>query len=261
MSDNASPSPAGVTNAQSAFAPPSGESTTPTPQGTPVATPPPPAPTPAAPSLEELTKTITSAVTSALPQPAAPAPPPLSQEELDRALKVFKPSMKHIEAIQGGGEGAVQALAEIAQGIYQQANTMAAYQLAMMQEQLEARLNPLQSHYQQQQARELQNEFMTAYPTLKGYEPLLMSIRDQLVREGTKFKDKTAAFAEVAKRADAVIKSLPGAGSAASNGTPANQQPATAHQMSTLTGGGQSGTGTSGKNDGAAKPLRLSVFD
>lgn len=224
---------------------------------TPAPVTPSPAPTPTpSPGLtrddiQELVNSVTQA--SAPRQQEAP----LTQAEIDQALRVFRPTAKQVSSILAGGEEAVIALNEIVNGTATHATTVAQLQLQSAMQQLESRLNPLQSYVQERQAEQLKQEFLESNPDLKGYEPLLMSVRDQMVREGLKFRDKKTAFAEVAKRAKDVINKLPGVGSPA----PAQgQQTSAPHQMSTLTGGGQGSTGTTSQAP-THKSKGLSVFD
>lgn len=265
MSDN---SPTGTQGAAAAVfepaaAPTNVPASTPNPtpsQVTPAASPTPaatPTATPAAPagvSREDIQAIVQSVASAVAPKPQ---PTQLSQAEIDQALRVYRPSAKLVESILAGGEGAVQALHEIVNGTATHAMTVANIQLQDAIQRLEARLNPIQSHIREQQESALKSEFIAAHPNLKGFDPVLKTVYEGMVREGLTFPNKKEAFAEVAKRADAIIKSLPGIGQSAA---PAGQATGQTHSMSTLTGGGQGGSGTTGQST-AEKPLGLRVFD
>lgn len=193
---------------------------------------------------EDIAAAVASAVQTTQRQ-NQPVAPQMTQEEIDRALRVFRPTAKQVEALREGGENALGALNEIVAGVYQQATTMSAYQMQLQMEKIQGILNPVHTYVQQQQMAALKNEFFTEHPDLKGLDPLLASIKDQIVQEGKTFSDKKLAFAEVATRARALMKSLPGmtpagaAASVAATGTPPSN-------MSTQIGGGQGGAAGGG---------------
>jgi len=172
----------------------------------------------------------------------------MTQEEIDTALRVYRPNMRTLDRIRAGGEEGLAALSEVIQGVYNQAVTMAQYQTQMQIEPVTSALTPLQAFHQEQQVRQLRDEFMKANPDLKGYEPLLDGIRQQLVTEGARFPSKEAAFKEVAARAKQIIKTLPGVGQAGQQ-QQTQQTQGQPHNMSTLTGGGQ---GSTNQANGAA---------
>jgi hypothetical protein len=168
-----------------------------------------------------------------MPQQSAPA---LTQAEINERLRVFTPTSKHVAALTAGGEEAVQALNEIAQGIYQQAFTAATYMVQHHLGQIGQQLTPLQQHYQNAQMEEMKKEFLEKHQDLKGAEPLLMTVVGQLKAEGKSFEDRNAAYSAVAERARTILKSLPGmvpAKPAPAAGTPPPSS------MSTPLGGGQ----------------------
>jgi len=194
-------------------------------------------------SPDDIARIVESTVRAVQPSSSAPQQQ-LTQEQIDAALKVFRPTSKMVEALRAGGEEAVLAMQEMAQGIYEQANTMAQYQMQLLMERMSGDLGPIQAYVAEQRQNALRAEFLTKYPHLKDYEPLCAAVRDQLVRERATFPNKEAAYAEVAKRTEALLKTLPNAG-AAGAGKPAG---APGHNMSTLTGGGQGGAGGTGRS-------------
>lgn len=172
----------------------------------------------------------------------------MSQDELDKALRVFKPSAALIKKLRSENEEeAVQALNEIVQGTHTQATTLASYMFQMEMEKLQGQLNPLAQFVAEQRQSQLESEFQSKYPDLKDYRPLLLAVRDQLQREGRRFPNKEAAFEEIAKQARSMIATLPKAGAeGGGSGAPAASGTPPSHNMSSLTGGGQGGAGSNG---------------
>jgi hypothetical protein len=158
-------------------------------------------------------------------------------------------------------EEALGAVNELVQGIHTQATTLAAYMLDMKLGEVSNQLGPLRQFMLEQQQEALKSEFFTAYPKYKGLEPILTSVRDSMVNEGLKFKDKKSAFAEVAKRADAILAVLPsGAAPVSGSGAPAASGTTPPTRMSTLTGGGQGGAST-GTPAAGNKPAWASLYE
>lgn len=185
---------------------------------------------------EDIAEIVTQAVKAVQPQQQ------MTQEQIDAALRVYRPTTKTVEKIQQGGEAALEALNEIVQGIYNQATTMAEYRLKMQTEPIMQQIAPLQEQIRQHQLNSLKEEFFARNKDLVGFDPILNAIQQQLTAEGARFATKDEAFKAVGDRARAIIKTLPGVGQANNGQSQQTQQNVQPHSMSTLTGGGQGGT-------------------
>lgn len=238
--------------------PPTGAPAGGTPQGAPPAAAPTGSP---ALSREDIAAVVGETVRNVMPQ--GQNEPPLTQEQIDQALRVFRPSSALLKKLRSENEEeAIGALNEMVQGIHNQATTLAQYLMEQRFGTLAAQLNPLQAYVAEQQQERLKDEFFKEHPNLKGFDPILTVVRDGMVREGLKFKDKKSAFAECARRAQELLKTLPGAGGAAAGatgGTPEGTSNTPSSQMSTLTGGGQGGAGAGGGQQ-APKPAWQSLY-
>jgi hypothetical protein len=149
---------------------------------------------------------------------------------------------------------AAQNFQNLIQKAVTQAVTMASLAHNAALEQVNQRFSPALQYVQSAQEKQLQAEFMEANTDLKGYEPLLMAIADQLKKEpGFKTMGKEQAFKTVAERARLVISKMPGAQQQQGGGTQGNgqngqrqQQTRQPGRMNTLSSGGQAGAGGGG---------------
>lgn len=182
--------------------------------------------------LQALVSATAKEVHAAATPPAQP--PTMTQEEFEKRFNVVKVQPDVIETLLDNEKdipSKVAALQELLHGTARMATTIAAYQMAAMRQELEQRMTPALTLVEQQREEALANKFFESYPDLKEYRPLLVMVRDQLVKEGRSFATVEEAFKEVATRANAVLKSIPGAQQATSQrptGGPAR-----------LSGGGQ----------------------
>jgi hypothetical protein len=104
---------------------------------------------------------------------------PLSQEEVERRLKVFKPtpelSKKFREALQQEhGTGALQnVLGEMLQGIFAHTNTVAQLigQKTMMD--VDQRYQGIAEHITEQKKQSAKKQFFNKYPSLKSFEQIM----------------------------------------------------------------------------------------
>lgn len=156
-----------------------------------------------------------------------------------------------------------KAFEAITQAIVKQAVTMNAYQLEQVRQTMMGEFAPVIKFSAEAQAEQLKTEFFGVYPDLKGFDPLLIQVKDQLVSEGADFKgDKKAAFKAVAERTRAVIKSLPGL-NGQQQGAGDSQHKETrqnAARMSTVSAGGQGGAGSGGGSAAGSNNTAKTIF-
>lgn len=190
------------------------------------------------------------------------APAAMSPEELEKAMNVFKVQKDNICALFGldpeaVDDGRVQAFNGFVQNIVKQAVTMSGFHVQAVQQQLLQQIAPALAIARAQQEEALKEEFFAENADLKDYEPLLREIKDRLESQGFK-GTKEDAFKTIATQARTILKSLPGMGG--QNGTPpggktqAQTQPTTRRKMSTVSAGGQAGSGAGGPPSGKSGP-------
>ena len=229
--------------------------------GTPAATPGTPAPAGSQPInlTKELLADLGKSIAESVRGPAAA--PQMSQEEFDKAFNIYRPNADLWKALRGDDEAAaVDALTQMLHGSARQATTIASHLLAHEMKQLQTLIQPAIAMAQERQMEQLKNEFFELHADLKGYEPLLVLIRDQFVAKGIQFNTKEEAFKAVAEEAQKHIEKIPGLKHGANNGQGAaggdaggqqnGGQPA-GGRMPVLSGGkGQSGAGDGGQASG-----------
>ena len=195
----------------------------------------------------------------------APAEPTkqYSQEDFDKAFQVFNPSSDLVNQLIGGGDGAIQAMTKLRDGLVRQAVTMASYIVQDQMEKYEAKFKPqfepIQKYVTEKQVKELYDDFYTANKDLKPYDSIVQAAVQQLKGEGANFKTKAEGFKAAADRARTILKSLPGI-SLDGEGAAGGQSP-NPTRMPTLSKGGQGGLGkSSGGGQGAKNDPSHSIF-
>lgn len=192
--------------------------------------------------------------------------PQMTQEEFDKMFNVFKlpadflTQLRHEDPVVATG-----ALTTMIQGIVRQAATLSAFHTTQELQKLQGQLSPALEFVQTQQMDRLKNEFFEAYPNLKGLEPLLLQIRDSLIKEGKNFKSKEDAFKAVAERAQEILSKIPGyTGGNTTNNAGGQQQQASGQQqtrrMPSLSGQGQGGGAGGGKGSAGPKSTAERIF-
>lgn len=185
-------------------------------------------------------------------------PKQLTQEEFNKMFNVYSPSEEELMILFGDDKkAAVQMLGHMLASTSKQATTIASHLIAHELQSLRQQFQPALSMAEERQMEKMKTEFFEQNADLKGYEPLLVLIRDQFVAKGVSFPTKEAAFKAVADEARKQIEAIPGLkGGAATAGQAAGQQQAaqTGSRMPVLSGGkGQSGAGDTGASSGAGK--------
>lgn len=184
-----------------------------------------------------------------------------TQEDFDRAFRVFKADRKHLEALRRAisddsyADEGVATLQEIAQGIYTQAATMAAYLAQRLkEEELGPRLAAVEQWMHENRVNKLREQFYSQYEDLKPYEAIVDSVADKLIATGFSGSVEEG-FKLVADKARSLIKTL-----LSGSGKGGERSNAPTSKMSTLLGGGQGGAATSDLGKGKMPP-GLEVFE
>lgn len=158
-------------------------------------------------SKEEIATIVQEAARAVQPKPQ---PQQMTQEDFNRAMNVFIPNEELVTNILKGGQEAVQALAQIVQGVVRQATTMSAYQAQLLEDKLTGRLSPLEVHYQQAYEAQLMDKFLGENTDLKGFENVIKHVVTSVKQSGKKFANEKEAFKHVADETRAFLKTLPG---------------------------------------------------
>jgi len=200
-------------------------------------------------SEEQMVRILKAAGVGQPPQQQQQQDPPrqMTQEEFDQRFNVFKPTNEMIEAIRAGGENALAAMAQMAQGINRQATTLMGYQLQLelqkLKQELGGQIAPVSQFMQEQQRQALKKEFLDTHPELADYEILGEKIVAEFQAQGKKFSTKEEAFKAVAEGIKQTLTKIGvtpkprSQNGAAANGS--GQQTKSTSRMSTLSGGGQ----------------------
>ncbi len=209
--------------------------------------------------LSEIVRTATTGVAQQVQQGAQPQQQ-YTQDDFNRIFNVVQVTPETLAKFGlPATPEAAKAFSELKDAIVRQAVTMSHYLVQQAQEgmtkQFGQEYGVAKQFASEYYENKLKDEFFETHPDLKGYDPLLIQVKDQLLREGQDFKgDKQAAFKAVAERTRAVIKSLPGLnGQQSQQTTTGNQSKPTSGKtrMSTVTTGGQGGAGATSSGSGA----------
>lgn len=200
----------------------------------------------AAPQKLEISEESLAKMAQVLQSQARAAEPPkeLDPAEFEQKFNVFRPTAKHWQALRGDDENAaVAALTEMLQGASKQAVTLALFGANQQISQLQEQFKPALSFAEQKSMENLKNEFFETYQDLKGLEPLLLTIRDSLIKEGAQFKTKDEAFKAVADKAYTLMETVPGFKRGVETGGKAQSKQSTSRMPALSGAGGQGGTG------------------
>lgn len=178
-----------------------------------------------------------------LRQPQQQAPQ-MTEQEFNRLFNVYQPTPELWQALRGDDPAtAVQALSTMLQGAVKQAATLAAFHTQQELQRVQEMVQPALSMARERQNEQMKTEFFGQYPDLKGYEPLLLQVRDALLSQGLGNLSKEKAFETVAQRTREILQKIPGlqqGGQAGQTQQAGGRQASTAkRQMPTLSGKGQ----------------------
>lgn len=171
-------------------------------------------PTPQQPAVtpEAIAEAVRAGMQQSQPQPQ------MTQEEINKQLKVWNPDTDFAtnvaQAFTPNDEGQVnpENIAKVFQLMHQnqmtQAQTYAQALVQQMQQQVQQQVQPLQTHYQEQQKKQMQSEFTKNYPALKPYESLMQSAAATLQASGANFRTKEEMFPALASSMEQMIKTM-----------------------------------------------------
>lgn len=183
-----------------------------------------------------------------------------TQEDFDKAFQVFNPSTELVNQIVAGGDGAVQAMTKLRDGLVRQAVTMASYIVQDQIEKYEAKFRPqfepVAKYVTEKQVKELYDDFYDANKDLKPYDSVVQAAVQQLKAEGASFKTKEEGFKSAADRTRAILKTIPGISLDSTSGS----QSPNSSRMPTLSKGGQGGLGKGPSGGSGAKDPSHAVF-
>lgn len=158
---------------------------------------------------------IAQAVVRANQMSQQPQQRQMTQEEINEAMKVHRFDEDFAKALVGeltGGEPDIKAITGLLNQMHerqmQQAQTYAQALALQMQEQLTGQFNPALTYVQEQKQRQQQEKFLGDYPALKEYRELLPQVAQKLQTAGIQFKSEADAHKQLAKAAEATIKTF-----------------------------------------------------
>lgn len=144
--------------------------------------------------------------------------PQLSQEEINERMRVWNPnddfSQQFAQALMPNEEGAVnvsnltKVLGQMHQSQMAQAQTYAQMMVEQAKQQIQEMVNPLQTAYQQQQQKAMQDEFVNKYPVLKNHAGLIQAAATQLKSTGAVFTSKEQLYPALASTMEQMIKAI-----------------------------------------------------
>jgi hypothetical protein len=190
----------------------------------------------------------------------------ISPEEAKKLLNVWEPSDEWLQRYDNL-ETRTGALAELRDGLIRQADTIAQFRMREMMEGMERTYAPVVNYMQQQEARAGEWRFKQKFPDLAhdGLRPLLFSVSQNILAQGTPFRSEEELFAAIANGVEAVIKvSNPEFKLGNGSGSP---MPAQRKQGRPVPGaipvtspGSSGGSGVRG-GQGVTRPRGLAIFD
>lgn len=168
-----------------------------------------------------------------------------TQEELDAAFNVWKPTQELVERIRAGGEDGLKAMLEMREGLSKQFGTLLQYSIEVAKKEMLGQVGPALTYAQEQAAAKDREAFFAENEDLKPYEALTQTVFNALKAEGYKAKTQEEAFKTLADRTRALLPTNGnGAGAGQPSGarttTPTQKRPASLSSGSQAGGGGHS---------------------
>lgn len=142
--------------------------------------------------------------------PPAPAAPQFTQEDYDKALKVFKVTPEFATKLLGEGYSTEQeeALVQLVSGMTEHMTTMMSYALQAQNNAVTEKITPLLQKHEQAQLEQFSTHLSTKYPALAPYKALVNQTIMQLRASGYTPKSPAEADQTVATHVEAYIKSV-----------------------------------------------------
>jgi hypothetical protein len=191
----------------------------------------------------------------------------MTVQEAKKLLNVWEPTPEW-EARYDNIETRAQAIAEQRDGLIRQADTIMRYRMNEMQQAMEQRYAPMLEYMQRQEAQAGEYRFAQHYPQLnhEGMRPLLFSVAQSLLANGTRFRNEKELFDTIARGVESVIKvsnpqfSLGNGGPAGAGQPPTGKVTGHAPGRIPVTTPGGGGSGVP-KATGPPKPRGMAIFD
>lgn len=130
-----------------------------------------------------------------------------TQEEIDRELKVFKPtpelSKKFRDALaQDHGTGALQnVLGEMLQGIFGHTNTVTTLAMKKLMMDVDGEFGGVRDHISNERKAAAKKQFFDSYPDLKPFEDIMPAVASTVNLEGKSTKEANEILAAAAEKA------------------------------------------------------------
>ena len=196
------------------------------------------------------------------PAATAAAEPQMSAEDFEKAFNVFKFTPDMLAQLRHEDSAvALKAFHALRDGLIRQAMTMAEYRMKQYVDNLRTNdIGPLQTYVSEAQATSFRNDFFQEYPDLEKYETIVDAVATKLGASGFTAPTRKEVMARFADETKVIVAQLTATGGNGANGNGGKTTAAKGRQMSTLTGGGQSGGGqrTAPEPKG---PKGIEVFD
>jgi hypothetical protein len=136
--------------------------------------------------------------------------PQFTQEDYDKALKVFKVTPEFATKLLGEGYSTEQeeALGQLVNGMTEHLTTMMSYALQAQNNAVTEKITPLLQKHEQAQLEQFSTHLSTKYPALAPYKQLVNQTILQLRNSGYVPKSPAEADQTVATHVEAYIKSV-----------------------------------------------------
>tara|TARA_R110000868_G_scaffold81743_1_gene231170 strand:- start:26872 stop:27741 length:870 start_codon:yes stop_codon:yes gene_type:complete len=182
--------------------------------------------------------------------PVAQQAPPVkqfTQQEINQQLGVYNVTEADYDAIfdVDDKQQSIKALDTMLQKAVRQAVLMSKVLVERETANIEQGLQPYKQYADSYREQDLQMNFYSSHPELKGQDELVKMVITQMQHEGRKFDDNKQLFDEVGNRTKAAIQQFAVNGQGAPQPT-APQTTARKPAMATLSSGGQAGQAGSG---------------
>lgn len=166
--------------------------------------------TPSSPTVDLATLEKVAELMRGQQAPAQPDKPrEFTPEEIDAALKVWRPSKEFTERLfNGEREEQEKALDEMVTGLTTHMTTMMSYALQAQSNQFQQTVQPFVLEKEKAQLATLTDEVATKYKGLEPYKSLVSQTILQLRAEGFVPKNQDDAFRSVAERVETIVKAV-----------------------------------------------------
>jgi hypothetical protein len=214
------------------------------------------APTPLAPQVIGMSQEQLQQILAAQRQPQQPAEPPFDEGEFKKNFNIYEANEKVFEDTFGVKPTPSQLAAynQQLQAIARQAVTINRYLTEQKIKEIQTQFQPVQQTIEQQKAQQYFQEFVTEYPGLKDYGPLLKEITDAARARNMQFatvgEAKNFVAAQAAKLLGKQVTDFRITSQAGGNNNQTTSQQSGSRAMSTTSMGGRSGV------SGGAAPVQ-----